>query len=328
MSLEEPIRMEPLNAGGLPLLVEPTASGARLEEWIGSHRDSLLSALEKHGGILFRGFDIPQPERFASIVHAISGELLEYKERSSPRHAVSGKIYTSTDYPPDQPIFLHNENSYQVTWPLRIAFFCAKPPGTGGETPIADTRKIYRRIEPAVRDRFIAKRWMVVRNYGDGLGLPWQTVFQTDQKADVEAHCERAGIELEWQDGDHLRTRAVRDAVARHPHTGEPCWFNHATFFHVSTLAPAIREALLEELAEEDLPTNTYYGDGSPIEPDVLDHLRACYHAETVGFPWQQNDLLMLDNMLVAHGRAPFTGERRILVAMSHPTSWQNIPRL
>jgi alpha-ketoglutarate-dependent taurine dioxygenase len=32
---------------------------------------------------------------------------------------------------------------------------------------------------------------------------------------------------------------------------------------------------------------------------------------------WEAGDLLMLDNLLAAHGRRPFSGERRIAVAMS-----------
>jgi alpha-ketoglutarate-dependent taurine dioxygenase len=167
---------------------------------------------------------------------------------------------------------------------------------------------------------------MYVRNFGDGFGLPWQSVFQTDDKTQVEEHCRKSGIQVEWKEGERLRTRAVRRAVATHPVSGERVWFNHATFFNVSTLAEKIRESLLEEFSEEELPTNTYYGDGTPIEPEVLDHLRACYHAETISFPWQQGDLLMLDNMMVAHGRAPYQGERQILVGMSHPCTWENIP--
>jgi alpha-ketoglutarate-dependent taurine dioxygenase len=109
--------------------------------------------------------------------------------------------------------------------------------------------------------------------------------------------------------------------VSRHPRTGELVWFNHATFFHVSTLEPTLRDSMLAEFPEGELPANTYYGDGSPIEPEVLDHLRAAYHAETVSFPWQAGDLLLLDNMLVAHGRAPYAGPRQILVGMAEPTA-------
>jgi hypothetical protein len=82
---------------------------------------------------------------------------------------------------------------------------------------------------------------------------------------------------------------------------------------------------MVAEFSDGDLPANTYYGDGSPIEPEVLDHLRAAYHAETVSFPWQQGDLLMLDNMLVAHGRAPYAGARQILVGMSEPTGEEHV---
>jgi alpha-ketoglutarate-dependent taurine dioxygenase len=329
VSQEELVRMEPMNETGLPLVIRPSIPGVSLASWAESNRDLISRHLAKHGGLLFRGFEIPRIEDFENIVRSISGDLLEYKERSSPRHAVSGRIYTSTDYPPDQPIFLHNENSYQAAWPRRIFFYAAKAATEGGATPIADVRKVYQRVDPEVRDRFIAKRWMVVRNYGDGFGLPWQEVYQTDDRAQVEEHCRKSGIQFEWKDGgERLRTRAVRNAVARHPDTDDLCWFNHATFFNVSTLTPSIREMLLEEFAEEDLPSNTYYGDGSRIEPDVLDHLRACYDAETVSFPWEVGDLLMLDNMMAAHGRAPFKGERKVLVGMSHPTTWNDVPPL
>lgn len=320
------VRMEPLQAGQtLPLVIRPAVQGVDLAAWAAENRDAISGKLCQHGGLLFRGFDVPTPERFQAIVQAISGDLLEYKERSSPRHAVSGRVYTSTDYPPDQPIFLHNENSYQNVWPMRIFFFANKVSATGGETPIADVRRVFARIDPKVRERLIEKKWMVVRNYGDGFGLPWQSVYQTEDPAEVEAHAGKNGIQLEWKEGGRLRSRAVRPAAVPHPVTGEMVWFNHATFFHVSTLIPVIREALMDEFAEEDLPSNTYYGDGTPLEPEVLEHLRSCYQAETVAFPWERGDLLMLDNMMVAHGRAPYTGERQILVGMSQPCSWGDL---
>src|SRR5436305_9845012 len=211
VSQEDLVRTEPMNEAGLPLVVRPGVPGVSRASWAENSRGVIDRELAKHGGLLFRGFEIPRVEEFEHVVRAISGELLEYTERSSPRHAVSGRIYTSTDYPPDQPIFLHNENSYQAVWPRRIFFYCAKAASEGGETPIADVRKLYRRVDPEVRDAFVAKRWMVVRNYGDGFGLPWQDVFQTTDRAEVEAHCRRSGIELEWKEGNRLRTRAVRN---------------------------------------------------------------------------------------------------------------------
>lgn len=305
----------------LPLVVQPAVDGVRLLDWASSNRDVIEAHVLEYGGVLFRGFDMRAPNQFEQFVDVVSTEMLEYRERSSPRSQVSGNIYTSTDYPADQEIFLHNENSYQHTWPLKIFFCCVTAAEHGGETPIADSRKVFQRISPATRARFADKQVMYVRNFGDGFGLPWQTVFQTTDRATVENYCRSAHILVEWKDGDRLRTRAIRPAVMKHPKTAQDTWFNHATFFHVSTLDASVRDALLASFKDEDLPSNTYYGDGSPIEPEVLDELRDAYRQETVKFPWHEGDLLMLDNMLAAHGRAPFGGSRKVLVAMSEPTS-------
>lgn len=313
----------------LPLVVEPAVEGGvDLLEWACGNRELLAGYLARHGGILFRGFGIEEIAQCERLIEAISNQALEYKERSSPRSSMGGHIYSSTDYPPDQTIFLHNENSYQKVFPLKIFFFCVTPPGSGGETPIADCRRVYERIDPQVRERFLREGWMYVRNFGDGFGLPWQTVFQTSDPAVVEGYCREHGIQVEWKEDGRLRTRALRPAAARHPRTGEVTWFNHATIFHVTTLAPHVRDALLAEFSEEDLPSNSYYGSGASIEPEVLDHLREAYHQETVAFPWQKGDVLMLDNMLAAHGRAPFTGERKIAVGMAEPVSWDQIDPL
>jgi len=106
-----------------------------------------------------------------------------------------------------------------------------------------------------------------------------------------------------------------------HPRTGENLWFNQAHLFHVSSLGKEIAETLISSLGEENLPRNTYYGDGSPIEPEVLDCIRAAYEQIKIKFPWQKNDLLLLDNMLFTHGREPYTGTRKVLVGMACPNS-------
>lgn len=316
------IKMELLPSGtALPLIIKPSVKGVNLIAWAARQRDFIESKLLEHGGILFREFGLRTAAEFEQVVKAVSSELLEYRERSSPRSQVSDGIYTSTDHPASQSIFLHNENSYQNTWPLKIFFFCETAPEERGETPIADVRKVFARISPETRERFMRKGWMYVRNFGDGFGLPWTTVFQTTDKAAVEQYCHKNGIEVVWKDGDRLRTMAVRPAIAKHPRTGEMSWFNHATFFHVSTLEPSIRDLLIEEFAADDLPTNTTYGDGSQIELDVLAEMRQAYQEETVTFSWQRGDILLLDNMLVAHGRAPYSGARKILVGMSEPCS-------
>jgi hypothetical protein len=68
--------------------------------------------------------------------------------------------------------------------------------------------------------------------------------------------------------------------------------------------------------SDEEPPRNACYGDGSAIEDEALEEIRAAYDRETVVFPWQPRDVLLLDNMLAAHGRRPYRGTRKIVVGI------------
>jgi alpha-ketoglutarate-dependent taurine dioxygenase len=315
---QSPVRFERLAAGrALPLLASPGVSDLDLPAWAAESRDRIDEQLLQAGGILFRGFGIASIEEFERLCAALSPALMDYSERSTPRSEVSGKVYTSTEYPADQEIPLHNELSYAHQWPRKIWFLCLRAAAEGGETPIADSRAVYGLIPEAVRERFVERQVMYVRNFGTGLGLSWSEVFQTEDRGVVEEHCAEAGIELEWGPGDRLRTRAVRPAVTRHPRTGDLVWFNQAHLHHVSSLPAEQRQALLEVVSPEELPFNTYYGDGTEIGEEELAEVRRAYGQATVRFAWQPGDVLMLDNVLSAHGRAPYTGDRKIVVAMA-----------
>ncbi|MEV6032886.1 TauD/TfdA family dioxygenase [Nonomuraea sp. NPDC052116] len=304
----------------LPHVMEAGAEGEPLAELVAARRPELRRRLHRDGALLFRGFAVGagggDVGGFNEVVCALSGEPLAYSERSSPRSVIEDRVYTSTDYPPDQEIFLHNENSYQDSWPRTLYFFCRRPPETLGATPLADVRRVLAAVDPQVREELDRRGWSVVRNFHDGFGVDWRYVFGTEDRAEVERHCRNHGLTCEWSEG-RLRTTAVRRAVHTHHETGESVWFNHITFFHHTTLPADVREGLLALVDEEDLPANTYYGDGGRIDDDVVAHLRECYRAASVRFDWCQDDVLVVDNMLAAHGREPFTGPRQIAVAMA-----------
>jgi alpha-ketoglutarate-dependent taurine dioxygenase len=166
---------------------------------------------------------------------------------------------------------------------------------------------------------------MYVRNFSDGLDVSWQEFFRTSDKSKVEQYCRRDSIDFEWKGNNGLRTRQICPAVVRHPQTNELVFFNQLQLHHISCLAPAVRESLLSMMKEEDLPRNVYYGDGSPIENSVMQYLRELSRKMCVSFPWQVHDILMLNNMLVAHSRNPFVGERKIVVAMGNLISKEQI---
>ncbi|CAG9164006.1 TauD/TfdA family dioxygenase [Cupriavidus pampae] len=302
----------------LPVLISPSISGQSLLSGLAQFRDPIETALHMVGGVLLRGFEVPSVDAFQQFAAGFGHPLLKYEFASTPRSAVSSSgIYTSTEYPAHQHIPLHNEQAYTREWPMKIWFHCVTASPEGGETPIADSRAIYRRMPVTIRERF-APGILYVRNYGE-FDVPWQTVFNTADRGEVEAFCQRAGIRWEWKDDDELRTTQLCQAVEKHPVTGDMVWFNQAHLFHVSNLQAEVRESLEDLVGVENLPRNTYYADGSPIPDAVFDEVRAVLDAETVSFRWQEGDVLMLDNMLAAHARAPFKGPRKVVVAMAEP---------
>lgn len=302
----------------LPMLVTPHFEGVDLAGWLAEHRAEVELIVLRFGGLLFRGFDVRTAADFTKVVNSFSTEPIEYTERSTPRSQVSSFVYTSTEYPADQVIPLHNENSYSHTWPEHLWFFCERSADSGGETSIADSREVFRLIDPAVRDRFIDRRITYVRNYAPSLGLSWQDTFQTDSKREVERYCQRAGIEWRWS-GDRLTTRQTRHATAHHPVTGEVVWFNQAHLFHPSSLPRGVYRSLASAIPEESFPRHACYGDGAALEREALEHVRDVYRRAQERVRWRNRDVLLLDNMLAAHGRLPYRGSRRILVTMARP---------
>ena len=315
------VRVRPLLEGRLiPVEVTPVVPGLSLLEWVAQRREEIDRLLLSHRALLFRGFQRQDAAQFDEFVRCSSeGEPLEYVDRTTPRTRLSGGLYTSTIYPASRRINLHNEGTYWNRWPLKLYFCCVKAASTGGQTPIANVIQVLGRLRTPVRERFAELGFMLERNYNDGFGLPWQEVFQTPDPREVERYCERNAIAYEWREGDRLRTRQVRPAIRRHPRSGVDVWFNHAAFFHRTSYPADVLRAMEEELGPEGLPYRTFYGDGSAIPDDVMHEVHAAYEAEKVIFSWQEGDILLLDNMAVAHAREAYTGERLITVAMKEP---------
>jgi alpha-ketoglutarate-dependent taurine dioxygenase len=310
----------------LPLVITPKREGLSLNDFLKLNQNEIEANLLKYGGILFRGFHVDGVEDFESAVKNCYGSLLDYNDRATHRSQVKGKVYTATNYPPELEIILHNESSFAAKFPMRIFFYCIEPAEKGGETPIADVRKVYAEIGPPIRKPFEDKGVLYVRNLAGGpFGFTWQEVYQTQDKAEMERFCQESETDYEWIDEKKVRTKQLRPAVAKHPVTGELLWLNHATVLNVYAIEPKLQQMLLKFFKEKDLPNNTYYGDGTSIGKEVIDELRKAYDSATIAFRWEPGDVLMLDNMLVAHGRKPFSGPRKVVVAMAKPVSWKEL---
>ncbi|MFI6908723.1 TauD/TfdA family dioxygenase [Nonomuraea sp. NPDC050394] len=303
---------------GFPLCVEPRGR-QDLGVFVTEHRQLLHENLAEHGAVLLRGFGGTR-DGFAPAVSALADRLLPYVHGNSPRTKVSDAgIYTSTEYPAEFAIPLHNELSYAARWPSVLFLHCVTAPERGGQTPIADSREILRRLPPGVRRRF-TERGVIYRQRlhgGVGLGRSWQQTYETGDRALVERHLRELGAEFSWTADGGLRTSQLRPATVIHPVLGEEVWFNQADQWHWTGAGPDTGEELLELLGEDDLPTSCRHGDGTPLAPEDLSDIRRVGRECAVRFDWAPGDLLMIDNVRVAHGREPYAGPRRILLAMA-----------
>jgi alpha-ketoglutarate-dependent taurine dioxygenase len=303
-------------AGCLPLALTPARPVVDVRSWASEHAGELESQLRRHGAILFRDFPVDSPDAFeAFALNLSSAGPVRYREAATPRSQVTGNIFTSTEYPAERTIFAHNENSHTLTWPGKLFFYCEQPPASGGETPLTDCRAVYDRIDADIRARFLEQGWLYRRYFGPGGRFDWQTVFGARTAQEATEYFD-ANAMVACFDGDDLVVWYHRWAAAHHPGTGDPLWFNHGTFFNQWSLEPELLDFVLE-VGPERLPYNTFYGNGDPVASEVIAHLRAAYLAETVSFPWHRGDVLMVDNMRLAHGRRSFTGDRRVLVTMT-----------
>ncbi len=292
-----------------------------VKRFISENIKSIKEKLHKHGVIMFRGFDIDSQDKLEAVVAAYPGQSMDYVDGNSPRTKLEKKVYTSTEHPSELFISLHNELSYSKVWPDQLFFCCVTPAEKGGATLVADCRKIVEKLSPETLSAFRDKGVRYIRNLhaGVGSGPSWQTTFETESKEEVEKIFKKDGIEFSWQDDGSVRLYQDRPATLIHPVTNEEVWFNQADQFHPSTNPEEVFLALME-IYEDDLhamPQYASFANGEDIPLAMLEEVRSVAEEHTVDFPWEKGDLMLVDNVLAAHGRSPFEGERLVLVSMS-----------
>ena len=307
-----------LQPGRVPMLgADATGDGPR---WAAVHRDALRAVVAEHGAVLVRGLGLRDATEVAAVFRGLapSGLMIE-REAFAERQTYAEGVYSSSKWPPNQPMCMHHELSYRLEFPGLMLFACLSAPTTGGVTGVADSTAVLDALPGDLVERLEREGWMLLRNYNEEIGASVAEAFGTEDRDAVESYCRANAIEFEWQPGGGLRTRQRRSAVVRHPATVRRCWVNQIAFLNEWTLDPEVREFLVDTYGAEGLPFTTRFGSGDPIGEDVVQLVNEVYEARTVREPWQAGDLMLVDNIRSAHSREPFKGPREVLVAMADP---------
>lgn len=321
-AFSRPMRRIPARTSTQPTRIavvdaEPGADDAAV--WARCSAARLRTLLDCTGAVLLRGFGVADAATLRSVLNAVATMPLGYDERTTRRRAVGADVYTSTDHPARQTILPHNENAYASTWPALLLFCCARSAVRGGETPLYDGRRVLAEMDQTTVEELSRREVLHVRNFGTGLGLGVEEAFGVSERCAIERRLGEAGIAFEWLSGGGLRTRWRTRPVLVHPRTGERTFFSHVAFFHQSALPPEVRSDMLALFGPHGLPHNTFFGDGAPIPDATIAAVLAAYHRVETRFAWARGDCLIVDNMLCAHGRRPFEGDRLVLVALADP---------
>ena len=301
----------------LPILrAEPTGDAP---SWAAEHRDALRAAVAENGSVRVRGLDLSDATEVAAVFGSLAHGLMSEREAFATRQTYSDGVYSSATWPQNQPMCMHHELSYTLEFPGLMLFACLAAPSEGGATAVADSEAVLAALPAELVERFEREGWLLTRSYNGEIGASVAEAFGTDDRAAVESYCRANAIEFEWQPDGGLRTSQRRSAIVRHPLTGRRCWFNQIAFLNEWTMAPEVREFLVDVYGADGLPFNTRFGGGDPIGEDVVQLLNEVYEAHTSREPWQGGDLMLVDNVRSAHSREPFEGPREVLVGMADP---------
>lgn len=299
-------------------------SDVSVVKWGQLCREQLDKALPDYNAVLFRNLPLFGAKDFAKWASNLGYKPTTYEGGTGNRYLADGEteVYLSTSDPPDFNIELHNEMACSPVHPKKVIFFCLTEPNEqwGGVTPLARNSEIFAQLDPAVVKKLEEKQIRYTRYLPDEKHEPyasWQQSFMTNDPKKVEEYLQREQFNYEWEKGTgNLFYWYSLPPLATHPVTGRKIWFtqpnvHHNTYYKESPMFKGVT------LPDHMYPTHTLYGDGSEIEPEVIEHIRAVGWRNAVAFPWRKRDVLVLDNLAVQHGRLSFRGDRLILAYLT-----------
>lgn len=289
--------------------------------WYAENRNFIEEQLLKVGALFIKGIHSNTVEKFDSLTKFLSPNAPNFLDGNSPRGKHTSNVYNASEYDNNAIIRLHTEYSYSNIWPGKLYFCCITPATTGGQTTVGDCRVMLEKLNPALVDEFEKKGITYIRNLhsGQGFGPSWQDAFETKDKKTMETYCAANGIKVAWQRNGDVRLTQTRPAIRRHPVTNERLWFNQVDQFYPRIYGDEVYETLLMMAGndENNLPMHSTYGDGTPIQKEYVEEIVRVLDEVLIPVPWEEGDLLIVENMISLHGRLPFTGPRKIVVCMA-----------
>lgn len=310
----------------LPLTVKNNQK-ITIEQIVAENKGEVDSQLREYGAIVFKGFGVDAISQFENVSEQLC-EKLYTQYGDLPSVSDSKKVYGATPYPPEKIIHFHNEGSHTPTFPSKQLFLCVKAAPEGGGLSIVDGREVLRKLPKELVEEFTEKKLMYTRNFIPYVDVKWQDFFGTTDKNELESICKKDSLEFEWKKGDIFSTRRKAPAVIKHPITKELTWFNQIQLHHPGMMDEQIYKVFRRSYEEVNFPRYVCFGDGTPIPQETLSIISDVLKQESTTIEAKEGDIIYLDNLLVAHCRLPYQGDRKVRVALGDPIVESDLPQL
>jgi hypothetical protein len=288
-------------------------------DWVRSALPEVRDQLRAEGCCLIRTAAQSAPTLAQDVLSLLSPDLMEDTLWSTPRTKVAGSTFTATEYPAAETIPPHSEMAYLRRFPRLLCFHAVERATSGGQTTVADLDAVSADLADLTAE-VLRTGIRYVRVFRPGIDIPLADAFGTDDLSEVGHIAAPLGMSVEAMPDGSVRVAHECQGALVDVETGSPVWFNQVHLFHPSHLRSEIREGLTTLLGEDGLPRQAFFGDGSPIPDEVIATVKQTFRRHERAADWQPGDILLVDNLRHAHGRLPFTGRRRVHVAMGLPS--------
>ena len=290
------------------------------QDWLKENKIFIELKLEEHGAIIFKDLPVKTAEDFDQFVSTFNYDTFTYEESLSNAVRINktNKVFTANEAPREVEIFLHHEMAQPPTYPKNIFFFCKSASETGGETPLCRSDQLYEALSKADKTLIESfEKYGVIYNSimsnGDelisGQGRSWQKTLGVSSKNDAEAKLSELGYSWNWIEGDNLSVTTKPLKATKELEDGKKSFFNQV-----------IAASLGWKKSSKNQIAPVRFGNDQEINQSAIEHISELAQSLTLLRSWQDNDILLIDNYRVMHGRKPFSGNknREVLVSLTY----------
>lgn len=336
----------------LPLVIEPVKekSFASLKLLLNENGAEFNKLLDTYGAILFRGFEVEDGNQFQEVLELLNIQLESaYHFGSAHRVRITDKVFTSSEAPPHTIIAPHNELNMVPVRPSVLAFFCQVQPDLYGETPIINTEKLFNSLSPSLQHKIANFPQQFVRYVPNHL---LDLVFEGLSKEEITKLLTEQKFDFDWEEDGSLNFACSYITLFSHPRTRRLCFclsivdclVSREWYRNISQRYPLGKRlyynwlpASLYKEYQQRLTTAATVVDGSQKRTSTLNAYfvnaqgqsttMTSREAKELGkaewenasiFQWKQGDILVIDNLQVAHSRLNTGQKRKILTAFGN----------